>query len=160
MRLILSRDVMWPDNSPGAGRRYGNLPRTLSGFRRAVSVTRRRWLTRQAAFTHLFMNLTKDQIQKLAPEQQDAVAAIVVKQAKARERLLKQVGHYRAMSWLPGLVIFPLYLAPVLISNPKYDPLVSVCVSMSLWFLIQFHAAGVNRRLDALVKLMEDDNAA
>jgi hypothetical protein len=106
------------------------------------------------------MNITKDQIQKLTPEQQDAVASIVVKRAKTRERLLKQVGHYRAFSWLPALVIFPLYLAPVLITNPKYSPLVSICVSMSLWFLIQFHAAGVNRRLDALIELKEDDHAA
>ena len=106
------------------------------------------------------MNITKDQIQKLTPEQQDAVASIVAKQAKTRERLLKQVGHYRAVSWLPVLLTFPLYLASMLLTNPNYGPLSVICVGMILWFLIQFHAAGINRRLDALVKLMEDENAA
>ena len=106
------------------------------------------------------MNITKDQIQQLTPEQQETLGSIVVKRAKARARLLKQVGHYRAFSWLPALVIFPLYLAPVLIANPKYSPLVSICVSMSLWILIQFHAVGVNRRLDALIELKENDHAA
>jgi len=106
------------------------------------------------------MNITQDQIAKLTPEQQDAVASNVVKSIQVRERLLKQVGHYRAFSWLPALVIFPLYLAPVLITNPKYGPLVSICVGMSLWLLIQFHAAGINRRLDALIKLNENDHAA
>jgi hypothetical protein len=53
-----------------------------------------------------------------------------------------------------------LYLAPMLITNPKYGQLSIICVGMSLWVLIQFHAAGVNRRLDALIELMEDDHAA
>jgi hypothetical protein len=36
--------------------------------------------------------------------------------------------------WLPSCIIF---------------------LVISLWFLIQFHAAGVNRRLDALMELLE-----
>jgi hypothetical protein len=106
------------------------------------------------------MNITKDQIKKLTSEQQETLAAIEVQHAKTRQRLLKQVGHYRAMSWLPALVMVVLYLSPVFITNQKYGQLSVICVSMSLWGLIQFHAAGVNRRLDALIKLMEDDHAA
>lgn len=106
------------------------------------------------------MNIPKDKIQQLTPEQQETLGFIVVMRAKTRERLLKQVGRYRAFSWLPALVIFPLYLAPVLITNPKYNSLVSICVSMSLWLLIQFHAAGVNRRLDAMIELKQEDHAA
>ena len=101
------------------------------------------------------MNITKEQIQQLTPEQQDTLGSIVIERAKARERLLKQVGHYRAISWLPALVIFVLYLAPMLITNPKYGQVSIICVGMSLWVLIQFHAAGVNRRLDALIELLE-----
>ena len=103
------------------------------------------------------MNITKEQIQQLTPEQQDTLGSIVIERAKARERLLKQVGHYRAISWLPALVIFVVYLAPMLITNPKYGQVSIICVGMSLWFLIQFHAAGVNRRLDALIELLEAD---
>jgi hypothetical protein len=103
------------------------------------------------------MNITKDQMQQLTPEQQETLASIEVQHAKTRQRLLKQARHYRAMSWLPALVILPLYLVPVLITNPKYGSLSIICVGMSLWFLIQFHATGVNRRLDALMELLEAD---
>lgn len=103
------------------------------------------------------MNITKDQIQKLTPEQQDALGSVVIQRAKTRERLLKQVGHYRRISWFPALVIFVLYLAPMLITYPKYGQVSIICVGMSLWVLIQFHATGVNRRLDALVELLEAD---
>src|ERR1017187_10521701 len=105
------------------------------------------------------MNTTKDQIQQLAPEQQDALGSIVIKRDTMRQRLLKQRGHYRAMAWLPALVMVVLYLAPMLITNPKYSQLLIVCVSVSLWVLIQYHANGINRRLDALIELMEDDHA-
>jgi len=106
-----------------------------------------------------FMTTTKDQIQQLTPEQQEALGSIVIKRDTMRQRLLKQRGHYRAMAWLPAFVMVVLYLAPMLITNPKYGQLSIICVGMSLWVLIQFHAAGVNRRLDALIELMEDDHA-
>jgi hypothetical protein len=105
------------------------------------------------------MNITKDQIQQLTPEQQDAFGAIVIERAKTRQRLLKQRRHYRAMTWLPIVLMLPLYLAPMLITNPKYFQLSTFCVAISLWVLIQYHAAGINRRLDALIELMEDDHA-
>ena len=105
------------------------------------------------------MNTTKDQIQQLTPEQQEAFGSVVIKRDTMRQRLLKQRGHYRAMSWLPALVMVALYLAPMLITNPKYGQIVICCIGMSLWVLIQFHAAGVNRRIDALIELMEDDHA-
>ena len=106
------------------------------------------------------MNTTKDQIQQLTPEQQEALGSIVIKRDTIRKRLLKQRGHYRAMAWLPTLVMMVLYLATMLITNPKYSQLLIFSVGVSLWVLIQFHAAGVNRRLDALIELMEDDHAA
>jgi hypothetical protein len=64
------------------------------------------------------------------------------------------------MAWLPALVMMVLYLATMLITNPKYSQLLIFSVGVRLWVLIQFHAAGVNRRLDALIELMEDDHAA
>ncbi len=103
------------------------------------------------------MNITKDQMQQLTSEQQETLASIEIQHAKTRQRLLNQAGRYRAMSWLPALVMLPLYLAPMFLTNPKYGPLSIICVGMSLWFLIQFHAAGVNRRIDALIELVEAD---
>jgi hypothetical protein len=106
------------------------------------------------------MNKNKDPIQKLTPEQQEDLASIAIKRDTMRQRLLKQRGHYRAISWLPGLVLAVLYLASVLLTKPKDVQLLVVCVGFSLWALIEFHAAGVNRRLDALIELMGDDHAA
>jgi hypothetical protein len=103
------------------------------------------------------MNITKDQMHQLTSEQQEMLASLEIQRAKTREQLLKRVRHYRAMSWLPPLMMLPLYLAPTFITNPKYGPLPIICVSLSLWFLIQFHAAGINRRLDALLELLETD---
>ena len=103
------------------------------------------------------MNTNQDQIQQLTPEQQEALGSIVIKRDTMRQRLLKQRGHYRAMVWLPIVLMMPLYLAPMLITNPKYLQLSTFCVAMCLWVLIQFHAAGVNRRLDALIELLEID---
>ena len=53
-----------------------------------------------------------------------------------------------------------LALAPMLITNPNYGQLVIICGGMTLWFLIQFHATCINRRIDAVIELMEDDHAA
>ena len=106
------------------------------------------------------MNTNKDQIQQLTPEQQEALGLSVVQRHKIRQRLLEQRGHYRAISWLSALVMVALYLAPMLITNPKYFQIAIIIVGMSLWVLIQFHAGGINRRIDALIKLMEDDHDA
>jgi hypothetical protein len=105
------------------------------------------------------MNIPKDKIQQLSPEQQEMVGSIVVQRDQTRQRLLKLAGHYPAKSWLPALLILPLYLAPMLITiaYPKYGQISVICVGMTLWVLIQFHAAGVNQRLDALIELMKDD---
>ena len=103
------------------------------------------------------MNTAKDQIPKLTLEQQEALGAAILKRDATRQRLLKQRGHYRAMVWLPTVLMMPLYLAPMLITNPKYFQLSAFCVAMSLWVLIQFHATRINRRLAALIELREAD---
>jgi hypothetical protein len=37
----------------------------------------------------------------------------------------------------------------------RWFPSCIILLVVSLWLLIQFHAAGINRRLDALMELME-----
>jgi hypothetical protein len=106
------------------------------------------------------MKTPKDQIQRLSPEKQEALGATILKRDATRQRLLKQRGRYRAVLWLPIVLMMPLYLAPMLITNPKYVQLSTFCVALSLWVLIQFHAAGINRRLDALIELMEENHVA
>lgn len=103
------------------------------------------------------MNIPKEKVKQLSPEQQEMVGAIVVQRDKTRQRLLKLVGHYPAQSWLSTLLLLPLYLVPMLVTYPKYGQISVICVGMTLWVLISYHAVGVNQRLDALIELMKDD---
>jgi hypothetical protein len=105
---------------------------------------------------HFMKTLTKDQIRRLTPEQQDTLAAIEVQRAKKREQLSEQARRYRGQQWLPALGLVVLFLLPVF-TFERFLPWSVIILLACLWGLIQFHAAGVNRRLDALVELMEAD---
>jgi hypothetical protein len=100
--------------------------------------------------------LTKDQIQRLTPEQQEMLATIEVQKTQKREQLLVRARRYRGQQWIPVLVLCILYFVPIF-TFEKFLPYCIIFLAMSLWFLIQFHAAGVNRRLDALMELLESD---
>jgi hypothetical protein len=103
------------------------------------------------------MNITKDQIRQLTPEQQETLASIEVQRVKKREQLLRQARHYRGQQWLPALALIPLYFIPTFTSQKWPPSNIALILSLILWSLIQFHAAGVNRRLDALMELLESD---
>ena len=98
--------------------------------------------------------LTKEQIQELTPEQQETVATLEARRTQQMQELLAQARHYPGQRWMPALVMGALYLACVFATQQ----LVPVFVGVSLWFMIQFHAAGVNRRLDALTKLLRNES--
>ena len=100
--------------------------------------------------------LTKDQIQHLKPDQQEMLAAIQVQRIKKRDELLEQARHYRGQQWLPALGLVVLFLLPVF-TFERFLPWCVIILVAVLWGLIQFHATGVNRRLDALIELMEAD---
>ena len=102
------------------------------------------------------MNITKEQIQQLTSEQQETLASIEIQHTQKRQRLLERARRYRAQQWLPVLVLIILYFIPIF-ALEKFLPFCIICLAVSLWFLIQFHAAGVNRRLDALMELLEAD---
>ena len=98
------------------------------------------------------MNITKDQIQQLAPEQQETLASIAVQDAKTRQRLLKQAGQYSGMVWFHSLVpalVMLFILVPVFATSQKYSALsvtLSImCPAMILWLLISYHAARINK---------------
>ena len=103
------------------------------------------------------MNITKDQIKQLTSEQQETLASIEVRRVKKREQLLRQARHYRGQQWLPALALVPLYFISTFTSQKWPPSIVALILSLILWLLIQFHAAGVNRRLDALMELLESD---
>jgi len=106
------------------------------------------------------MNITKDQVQHLPPQQGETVALIEFEEGNKRRELLKQAGPYRGLSWLPKLFIFFLFLAPVFFPTEKFGSFLIRLLPLTLWALIQFHASGVNPRLDAVVELLHSDSPA
>jgi len=101
------------------------------------------------------MNITKNKYSSLHRSSRHA-GSIVVERAKARERLLSRldtIGDLMVASIGDICIVFGADAH----HESEVWPVSIICVGMSLWFLIQFHAAGVNRRLDALIELLEAD---
>lgn len=98
--------------------------------------------------------LTKDQIQKLPPEQQEAFAQLLVQHVQSRQRILERARRYRGMGFIGGGVMGLGYgLAILSFSMPRALPFAIMVVSISA----TIHAAGLNRRVDALMELLETD---
>lgn len=97
---------------------------------------------------------TKERVQKLPPDQQEAIAHLVIQQLEARQQLLERARRYRGMIAFGGLLT-PLAfgLAVLSTSIPRALPFAVIVVCG----LVVFHVDGVNRRLDALLQLMETD---
>jgi H+/Cl- antiporter ClcA len=106
------------------------------------------------------MNITKEQIQNLTSEQQVTLASIEIQRAKKRQRLLDQARR-RPAPWfaalLPALFGFALFLPRFFITSPIYLPFCVLGIALLLWGMILSQLNAVNRRLDALVELWEDD---
>ena len=110
------------------------------------------------------MNITKEQMQRLAPEQREALAHIKIQQAKSREVLLRQAmgqsGIAKFQVVVPALVGLGL-LIPVFVIGQEhlvaFVGLSILCATSTLWLAITYQTAIINRRLDALVELLEKD---
>ena len=104
--------------------------------------------------------LTKEQIQKLPPEQQEAVASLALDGARRRTLLLERARRYRGQTWIPALA--PAILATVFSlwgarSLPWSDPVTALAMIMIVYLIMHCQIAGINRRLDALIELLEAD---
>src|SRR5260370_39006223 len=99
--------------------------------------------------------LTKEQMQKLTKEQQEAFAALELRRVQKRQQLLEQARPYSGSILLPcavGLIYFFL-----LFTFPGDGVLLQMLMLPLLFLLIQFHAFWTNRRLNALLDLLGDD---
>ena len=121
---------------------------------------------------HQVMNITEEQRQRLTTEQKEALAYVKSQQSKSREVLLRQaMGHSgiaRFRVVVPPLVMIGL-IVPVFVIGQKhllaFVGLAILCSTTTLWVLINYETAVINRRLDALVELLKrderkDDDAA
>ena len=68
---------------------------------------------------------------------------------------MEQARNYRGRTWLPPLVVAICFLGCLFETNHRQ--MVPYFIGLALWISIQFHARGVNRRLDALMDLLRAD---
>jgi hypothetical protein len=104
-----------------------------------------------------FMNtITKEQIQQFTPEQQAAVATMALRRVQKRERLLKQARQSRRPIFATAAMLALAYGVAVF---QKASPLLQLVVFvLAMAFMMQ--SIAVNRRLDAMLELFEDDHDA
>ena len=99
--------------------------------------------------------IAKDQLQRFTPEQQETIATLEATRIKKRQELIEQARHYRGRQWFPLVVMGISLLACAFTSH--HQGILPYLAGIVLWILIQFHAAGVNRRIDALIELFQTD---
>jgi hypothetical protein len=98
----------------------------------------------------MFPGLTKDEIAKLSDEQREAIARIVLDQSRIRSELEKKASGYFGFYLIP-LVLLIAMIATGTSQSGAHLPF----VMLFLFGLIQFHAVGTKKRIDAMVKLMD-----
>lgn len=99
-------------------------------------------------------NLTKDQIANLPAEQQEMIARVVLDESRNRRSTLAKAKGYWGMRLVPVL----LWICATLVWMWKRDLVLALPIfSLGLLILIQFHVAGINRRIDAVLSLMGSD---
>ena len=109
------------------------------------------------SFTHSIMStLKKEQILRLTPEQQADVATLELRRAQKRERLLKQARQSRYFIFASASGLALAYGAAVVSGAPFWLQMSIFLMAMAI--LIQ--SVGINRRLDALMELLDDDHDA
>jgi hypothetical protein len=96
--------------------------------------------------------LTKDQMQKLTPEQQEAFASMVTSDFRWRQELLK-LAHHRWIYRIVAGIFFAASVGLAIFQSSK-TPILSLCIVL-LALLVQIHAMVVHQRLDALLKLLD-----
>lgn len=96
----------------------------------------------------MFPGLTRADIAKLSDEQREVIARVALDQARYKRNLEKKAEGYAGYHLVP-LVFIVVAVGSGAYWSGKYLPL----IVLGLIGLIQFHAVGINRRIDAALKL-------
>jgi hypothetical protein len=107
--------------------------------------------------------LTKEQIAKLPVEDQETLAAVELGRAQQRQLLLLQArgkGDWRSVFMAVYIIFMCCIIVFLLRRGDQNERQFAVYALLGLTIfnsLIQIQAARTNRRLDALVKLLDED---
>jgi len=96
--------------------------------------------------------LSKEEVRKLTPEQQEAIGSVEAQRVRTRQQLVERARGYRGMNVIGGMGV-PMGLAIYSIVNARALLFAIIAVTA----LVGFHIAGLNRRLDALMQLLDHD---
>ncbi|HZM01462.1 MAG TPA: hypothetical protein VFC44_00440 [Candidatus Saccharimonadales bacterium] len=99
--------------------------------------------------------LTQEQIQRLTPEQQTDLATLELRRVQRHQRLLKQARESRhfIFACVGGAAV--AYGAAAISRAPVWSQVSIFALAMA----IVVQALGVNRRLDGLMDLLEDERS-
>ena len=95
--------------------------------------------------------LTKDQIQKLAPQERIAIASMEAQRVQMKQHLAERARGYGGLGVVGGL---PMGLAMLSLAYPRAMAFAIIAVVG----LVGFHVAGLKNRLDALIQLLDPDD--
>jgi hypothetical protein len=100
--------------------------------------------------------LTKEQVAKLSPKQQEVIGRLALEDARSRRAMLAQAKSY------PGNRLVPTLLAIVggclWIWKEDMDSLLPFFGLLMLIF-IKFHVWGMNSRIDAMIRILNLDRS-
>ena len=100
------------------------------------------------------MGLTKDQIRKLTPEQQEALGEAELQRSRSRQQLLERTRQSRGMNVTCGLLTgLAGGLAILSTAIPRVLPFAIIAVIA----LVGRYVTGLHRRLDASMELLDED---
>jgi hypothetical protein len=98
----------------------------------------------------------RPKVQSLTVEQQHVLAEVELARLRRRERRLRHARTYLGRRWL-SLVAFAFAVWVVAVHVPFPYTVVAISILAAAFALVQVHVAGINRRLDALMELLDTE---
>jgi len=100
------------------------------------------------------IELTKEQVARLSNQELDAYARVVLDESRSRRAVLAKARNYHGRQIIPTVILMVGVTGPWILSNVGWEPLIAFFASAAL---LQWHSAGINRRIDSLLDLVERD---
>ncbi len=97
------------------------------------------------------MQLSREQVAQLSDQELDVYARVVLNESHSRRAKLKRAKDYRGRQVIPAMIPLVAMCGSWLFPKLGWEVLVVFFVGAAL---MQWHAAGLNRRIDALLDLL------
>ena len=99
-------------------------------------------------------HLSQEAVGRLTNQELDAYVKVVLDESLFRRTKLDRAKNYRGRQIIPGVIFFVGAGASYLSSMLGWEVLIAFFAAVAL---LQWHMAGVNKRIDALIDLLDLD---